>query len=490
MRVSSNTIFDSNVAALNQQQARLLHTQQQVSTGRRVLNASDDPVAATRALDVSQSNAINTQYAANRSMARHTLSLAESTLQSVTSLVQDVQVATVNAGNGTLNNSDRQTIATELGGRLQELTGLANSTDGVGNYLFAGFQSKTQPFMDTAAGVGYFGDDGQRLVQVGATRQMSASDSGADVFMRIKNGNGTFITQAASANTGSGVIGLGSVSSPAQLTADSYTVEFGALVAQAGAGNTGTGVISTPSVVTPASLTGSNYSVVFDGTGANFDVIDTTNSVTVLAAQPFVSGQAINFDGMQLNIQGAPAAGDTFTVSPPVPGSYTVTNNTTGLPVAGLMAQPYVSGQAITFAGMRVDIQGTPNAGDQFTVSPSTNESLFKTISDLITALNTPIASGGSAQLTTSLNRGLNNLGNALDNILTTRSSLGLRLNEVDALQSAGEDMGLQFQQTLSDLQDVDYNKALSDLTMQQTYLQAAQKSFAQISGLSLFDYI
>lgn len=490
MRISSNTLFDSNVAAMSQQQARLLHTQQQVSTGRRILTASDDPVAAARALDVSQSDAMNTQYAANRNMARNTLSLAESTLQSVTSLIQDVQTATINAGNGTLNNSDRQTIASGLSGRLQELIGLANSTDGIGNYLFAGYQSRTQPFMNTSAGVSYFGDDGQRLMQVGAMRQMPASDPGTDVFMRIKNGNGTFVTQAASANTGGAVIGLGSVSDPAQLTTDSYTVEFETLVAQAGAGNTGTGAITTPSVVTPASLTGSNYSIVFDGTGANFDVIDTTNSVNVLVAQPFVSGQAINFDGMQLNIQGVPAAGDTFTVSPPVSGSYTVTNNTTGLPVTGLMAQPYVSGQAITFAGMRMDIQGAPNAGDQFTVSPSANESLFTTISDLITALNTPLGSGGSAQLTVSLNLGLNNLGNALDKILATRASLGLRLNEIDALQSTGEDMSFQFQQTLSHLQDVDYNKALSDLTMQQTYLEAAQKSFAQISSLSLFNYI
>ena len=403
MRISSNTLFDNNVAVMGQQQARLLQTQQQVSTGRRILTASDDPVAAARALDVSQSDAMNTQYAANRSMARHTLSLAESTLQGVTSLIQDVQTAIVNAGNGTLNNSDRQTIATDLSGRLQELIGLANSTDGVGNYLFAGFQSRTQPF-DTAAGALYYGDDGQRLMQVSATRQMAASDSGADVFMRIKNGNGTFVTQAAAGNSGSGVASVGNVSNPALLTRHNYQIDF-----------------------------------------------------TV-------------------------AAGVT---------TYRVTDNST-LPAPTVLStgNPYVSGQAISFDGMQFDIQGAPANGDQFTVTPSANESLFKTMSDLITALNTPVVSGGSAQLTNSLSRGLNNLGNALDNILTTRSSLGLRLNEIDALQSAGDDLSLQFKQTLSQLQDVDYNKALSDLTLQQTYLQAAQKSFAKISDLSLFNYI
>ncbi|MDP1995560.1 MAG: flagellar hook-associated protein FlgL, partial [Gallionella sp.] len=376
MRVSSNTLFDSNVSALNQQQTRLLQTQQQIATGRRILAASDDPVAAARALDISQADATNTQYASNRGAARHTLSLAEGTLQSVTSLIQDAKIATISAGNGALSNSDRQTIATELSGRLQELMGLANSTDGTGNYLFSGFQSRTQPFVDTPAGAGYFGDDGQRLIQVGATRQMASSNSGADVFMRIKEGNGTFVTQAAIANTGNGVASLGNVINPVLLTGHNYQIDF-----------------------------------------------------TV-------------------------AAGVT---------TYSVTDNST-LPAPTVLSagNPYVSGQAISFDGLQFDIQGAPADGDRFTVSPSANESIFKTISDLIATLNTPLASGaGTAQLTGSLNRGLKHLDNALDNVLTVRSSLGLRLNEIDALQVAGEDLGLQYKQTLSQLQDVDYNKAL-----------------------------
>lgn len=399
MRISSKTIFDSNVALMGQQQTRLLQTQQQIASGRRIQTAADDPVAAARALEIAQSDSMNTQYAANRTAARHTLSLAESNLQGVTSLLQDVQTAVVNAGNGALNSSDRKTIATELSGRLQELIGLANSTDGVGNYLFAGFQSKTQPFVATTAGIGYFGDDGQHNVQVSATRQIAASDSGADVFMRVKNGNGTFSTQAAATNTGMGIISPGSITNPAALVAgNSYSISF-SLVA---------GVM--------------NYTV----TGAPVALATPVTGV-------FVSGQAINFDGIQLEIQGTPAVTDTFTVT------------------------------------------------------PSANESVFKTISDLINALNGPVL---GASLTNNLNRGLNNLDNALNKVLTTRSSLGLRLNEIDALQTAGDDLGLQFKQALSVLQDVDYNKAISDLTQQQMSLQAAQKSFSQVSSLSLFSYL
>ena len=398
MRISSSTIYDSSVAAMNQQQARLLQTQQQIASGSRISAASDDPVAATRALEISQSGAINTQYASNLDSARNTLTLAESTLQAVTSLLQDVQTATINAGNGSLTSSSRQIIATDLTAKLQELIGLANSTDGLGNYLFAGFQSRTKPFADTAAGVCFFGDDGQHLVQVAANRQMASSDSGADIFMRIRNGNGTFVTQPAAANTGSGVVSSGSV-------------------------------------ITPALLTGNNYSVSFNVVGGvtTYDVTNTTTGGSVSAGTPYVSGQAISFDGMQLDIKGVPANGDTFTVV------------------------------------------------------PSTNESLFTTISDLINALNAPAV---GANLANSVSRGLNNLDKALNNVLTTQATLGLRLNEIDTLQTAGENIGLQFKKTLSQLQDTDYNKAASDLNLQKTSLQAAQQTFALVKDLSLFNYL
>ncbi len=596
MRISSSTIYDSNVASLGQQQTVLLKTQQQVSTGRRIQTASDDPVAAARAVSVNQADAMNTQYAGNRSAARNTLSLAESNLQSVTSLLHDVHTTTVNAGNGSLTAADRRTMATELSGRLQELVGLANSTDGAGNYLFSGFQSKTQPFVDVAGVTSYNGDDGQRLVQANAGRQISSSDSGADMFMRIKNGNGTLLAQASAANTGGGIISSAAVINPALLTGNSYTIAYNGPTATPAAGNTGTGTISTPTVINQAAVTSKDYSVAFTVAGpvttydvtelsvgsntqaitslnftvpgtfrvdaavendlvtltgvyaneaalvakiqADLDVdlpgtftVTSTGSVaaanfavsiarvaagtgstavtvsavggtangivnsagvaggaSVLAGQPYVSGQTISFGGMQFNVQGVPSNADNFTVLSP---GYKVTNTTTAavvLPVPPVTGRvPYVSGQAISFDGMQLSVQGTMTSGDSFTVSSSTNESIFKTISDLITALNGTVV---GASLTNSLNRGLNHLDNALNNVLTTQSSLGLRLQEIDALQTAGEDLGLQYKQTLSELQDADPFKAYSDLTQQNAALQASLKSFAAVSNLSLFSYM
>jgi flagellar hook-associated protein 3 FlgL len=497
MRISSSAIYDANVAALGQQQVSLLKTQQQVATGRRIQTASDDPVAAARAISVNQADSMNTQYAANRTALRHTLSLAESNLHSVVSLLQDVHTTAVNAGNGSLTASDRRTMATELSGRLQELIGLANSTDGAGNYLFSGFQSKSQPFVDVAGVTTYNGDDGQRLAQANASRQIAASDSGADVFMRIKNGNGTLLAQASATNTGGGIISSAAVSNPALLTGNNYTLAYAGPTATTpvlpAPANIGNGVISTPVVTNSALVTGNDYSIVFGAGATTYTVNNLTTGlpVTGMTAQPYVSGQNISFDGLQFNIaDGATAfiVDDNFAVSSP---GYTVTNTTTAAvvlpapPATGRV--PYVSGQAISFDGMQLNIQGTLVSGDSFTVSPSVNESIFKTISDLIAALNGTVV---GASLTNSLNRGLTHLDNALNNVLTTQSSLGLRLQEVDALQTAGDDLSLQYKQTLSELQDVDPYKAYSDLTQQNTTLQASLKSFAAVSNLSLFSYI
>lgn len=402
MRISTNIVYEQGVSSILRQQEGLLKTQQQVSTGRRILTPADDPVAAARVLDVTQAESLNTQYAENRNNAKSNLSLVEGVLQGVTSLIQDVRTVAVYAGNPTLTDNDRASLATELRGKFEQFIGLANSADASGQYLFSGYQGTAKPFAQTAAGAQYSGDQGQRLIQASASRQIAVSDSGSDIFERIKSGNGVFVTAAAAANSGSGVISPGSV-------------------------------------ITPASLTGHNYRITFTVAAGvtTYNVVNTTTAATLSAGNPYTSGNAISFDGLQFEINGNPAS------------------------------------------------------GDQFTVAPSTNQSLFKTLNDLIATIAAPAGgAAGGARLANGLSSALLNLDRGLDNVLGVRAAVGTRLQEIDALQSVGEDLGLQYQQTLSQLRDVDYARALSELTRQQVYLEAAQKSFVKISGLSLFDYI
>ncbi len=408
MRISSSAIYDSNVNLLNQQQGKLLHTQQQLASGRRMLTPADDPFASVRALEVSQSDSANTQFVTNRNAAKHSTEIAETILKSVISLLQDVRTAAVGDGSGVLTTSDKKTLATDLRGRLEELVGLANSTDGIGNYLFSGYQGRTQPFVKSSSGIQYAADDGQRMIQVNSSRQLATSDSGADIFMRIKNGNSKFVVSGSSDNTGNGVFSQGAVTNPALRTYHNYQIEFHV---DKSSGETKT----------------------------SYDVLDLTTKELLSEGNSFSSGHAINFDGMQF------------------------------------------------------DISGEPGDSDTFLVSPSENESLFTTLSNLMSALENDNPLGGSAakaQYTNSVNRALNNIDRGLENISTIRTSIGSRLRELDALQATGEDVGLQYKSKLSELQDVDFNKVVSDLNQQQTSLTAAQKSFKQVSDLSLFNYL
>ena len=400
MRISSGSVFDTNVSMLNSQQAALLHTNQQVASGRRMLTPADDPAASANVLQVTQADGSNTQYTTNRNAAKSSLGMSEAVLQSVSTLLQDAKTMAVEAGNGALSASDRKSIGTELQGRLDQLIALANSTDGTGNYLFSGYQGRTIPFVNTASGVQYMGDDGQRKVQVSSSRQMPTSDSGADIFMRVKNGNGKFVTEASPNNSGSASIGQGLVTNATLLTGTPYKLNF---------------------------------------TGpSTYDVTDS-------------KGEILS------------------------------------------QANHYGSGESITLPGMRITIIGTPEAGDSFTVSPSSNDGLFKTMSDLINALNTENPAGDAAtsgQLTSGLSKAMSGLDRGLDRVLTVRAALGARLNELDSLQATGEDLGLQYKQTMSTLEDLDFNKAISDLNRQTTSLQAAQKSFKQVAELSMFNYM
>lgn len=115
---------------------------------------------------------------------------------------------------------------------------------------------------------------------------------------------------------------------------------------------------------------------------------------------------------------------------------------------------------------------------------------VFKTLSDLVALLKTPITDANRAAFSTGLATGLDNMRKAVDNVLNVRASVGNKLTEIDALDTDGSNRDLQYTTALSGLQDLDYAKALSDLSKQQTIMEAAQKSFVLITGLSLFQFM
>jgi flagellar hook-associated protein 3 FlgL len=413
MRISTNMIFDAGVSSINQQTAATLKLYQQLSTGRRIVTPADDPVGAAQALQAQQSKDINTQFATNLDNANSALGLEDTQLSTLNDVLGRIQQLTVQAGNSTLTKTDRSAIAVELRARFSDLVGIANATDGTGQYLFSGYKGSTQPFSGSVDGllaaaandISYLGDDGQRTLAVSPSTQLAISDSGTDVFMRVAAGNGYFTTDYAGGNTGSGTISTGTVTDP---------------------------------------VAWSNY-----------------------ANKP-------------LTVSFSVVAGVT---------NYTVTDSAATVVATGA----YVPDQAITPAGLGISftLSGTPALTDTFTVAASSSQSVFRTLADLIGTLeSTTTGTAANAKYQVDIANALVNLGQANDNIRRVRAAVGSRFSEATSLQSLNGDLDLQYAQTLSTLQDLDYAKAISDLTKKQTQLEAAQKSFSAVSKLSLFNYI
>lgn len=277
MRIGTYQMQQRAVNAMLEQQASLAKTQQQVSTGRRLVSPADDPAAAAQALDLERLRATLGQYRKNADMARNRLGLEENALASAEDVLQRLRELAVQGNGGTLTSADRTQIAREVRELLHQLVTHANTRDANGEFLFAGYNARTQPFTESASGtVSYAGDAGSRYLQISATRQVAVGDSGHDVFRAIRNGNGTFVVDAGSGNTGTGVIDQGSVTDPSSWVADTYTLTF---------------------------LTATTY-----------EVRDSANNLETSGT--YSSGGAIGFNGIRVSVSGTPAAGDSFTVAP------------------------------------------------------------------------------------------------------------------------------------------------------------------------------
>ena len=185
-----------------------------------------------------------------------------------------------------------------------------------------------------------------------------------------------------------------------------------------------------------------------------------------------------------------PAAygGGSFSIEFTAPDTYQVVNTATHAVVAG---GAYTAGQAIAFAGVQVTLSGQPAAGDSFSVAPSTNQGIFTTVQNLVTALQQSTATpAGQAQLNNSISGAINNIDQALDQTQTVQSSVGARLNTITTQQSVATSQQTQLQQSISTLQSLDYASAVTSLDSQNTTLSAAMQAFTLTQGLSLFKYL
>jgi len=182
MRVSTNMIYDQGIGTIQQFWKNLLHVQQEVATGRRVLTPADDPIAASRALDVNKSRVINAQYKFNLGTATDNLKLVENKLMGMGEILQYMREGAIAAGDGVFTQKEIDFIVADLRNQFDALLTLANTRDVAGNYLFSGYKADVQPFQGGYGSVTYEGDQGTRTIQVSSSRFMPVSLPGSDLF--------------------------------------------------------------------------------------------------------------------------------------------------------------------------------------------------------------------------------------------------------------------------------------------------------------------
>jgi flagellar hook-associated protein 3 FlgL len=399
MRISSIEQFQQGIDSILNQQAKLNQTQLQLATGKKVLKPSDDPAVATQLLNLSSLKANNLQYDRNINTALNELELQESVLASSGNVLQRVRELVIQANNATQSPQTREAIADEISNLANELLQLANTKSPSGEYIFAGYNSRTPAFAKSGADFVYQGDQGQRLLQVSEDTQLAVRDNGADVFQGMSTGDSRFLLETPASNTGDGLVKM---SSAIDAISDDYTMVF-----------------------------------------------------------------------VQAN------ADDPIT--------YSVTGAASGVVATGT----YQSGEAITFNGISIEIEGAPTNGDSYQVNRSVRQDVFQSVQAIANALlagsETPAS---SSKLVNDLGQSISTMDQALEHLQSRRTIVGNRLQALDTRAGENADSLLRLERQTSELNDLDFAEAVSRLNLQTTALQAAQQSYIKIQGLSLFNYL
>ncbi|MBV1877529.1 MAG: flagellar hook-associated protein FlgL [Pseudomonadales bacterium] len=291
MRISTIQTYNTGLTNIQRVTGAAADSQNQIATGRKFTSPADDPVAATRILQLNQEIAIREQYQRNITSVTNRLSLEESVLDGVGDLLQRIREIGVQIGDGSLSQDDRGFLGQEVDVRLSEMLGLLNSKDSNGEFIFAGYKGSTQPFVDGGGGGFRFqGDEGDRLVQIGATTFVSSRDSGKAIFEEVQAASSTFITSDNPNNSAepAASISVGAVID--QSTFDQFHPEDAYIEFEP---------------VTDIEPPGINYTV---------RRMSDKRVIQGLENERYVSGQEIDFQGLSVRVSGTPNSGDSFII--------------------------------------------------------------------------------------------------------------------------------------------------------------------------------
>lgn len=286
MRISTAQVFSRSAENINSANSSLIKTQQQLSTGKRILQPSDDPVATAQIVKLNKEIDTTNKYQDNISISRRRISLEEITLEQINNSMDRVRELAIQANSAALSDTDRSMIGTTLQGIEEELVALMNTKDTEGEYLFSGYKGFTEAYSYDGATDSYVynGDEGQRFIQVGSAHAIASTDSGFEIFENVP-----------------GVLSLTEADSGDNSFSDRLIENYADF--QQFTDTKGPAVVTFDAAGT--------YSV----TDRNGDPVFSGNPATALTAIPYEQGDAVEFEGLRLTID-SPAT--------PVPPATTV----------------------------------------------------------------------------------------------------------------------------------------------------------------------
>ena len=406
MRLSTQQYFFQGVNSITDLNSQVSRAQQQISSGRQVLTASDDPASAARILRLESQIERIDQFQKNIDFAESNLEMSETALTSVQTALDRVRELVIRAENGALSNSERRSIAIEIQTVVDELFALSNTRNDQGEYIFAGFSNQNAAYVQTGEGeFQYQGDNGIKRLQISESSYVTVAVNGEELFESIPITNSQVATDAA-------------------------------------AGNSGT-----------------------------FQIVDSQVSDRSLFDTFYPEDYVVTFNSETAVVPNA--------------ANYSVTRVSDGSTAASNVV--YDPNVGVSFDGLLLSGAGAPTAGDQFSVSSLTEQNMLTTIAGIGEGI---LNLGETDEFSGFIAGALDDIASIQEQVLGARTRLGVNLGRLENTRNTLLDRELSHQSLLSEVRDLDYAAAISNLSFISFVLEASQASFSRISNLSLFNYL
>ena len=330
-RLGSANTYDNSTRNITQRQSTLSGLQENLTSGKKVVRASDDPTGAAQAeRALTRISRISTDQRALDAQ-KNSITVAESTLGDVTDALQNFRDLVVSAGNGVQTAADRKTIALQLTGLRDQIVSLSNTKDTNGQPLFSALGSALTPFVGpqaTAPDYTFQGLPGQ-TASTEVSIPFALDGDSAFMLQPARDGAYNVSTSPTSASLTAGNV---SVTDSTLVNGSAYSIIIGSVDTTSSPGTTKVtyGILENPTVTGP-----------YTGLVASYPTGQTAN--IPVTAMP----------GLSLSITGTPAVGDTVNVDPS-PSIFSVLDN--AIRDIGGAANGAVASQAVSQALNNIDI--------------------------------------------------------------------------------------------------------------------------------------